>query len=138
MYKTSDWIKAVSRLSRLTVEGTLKWAPVELESLELPEPDDRPGRAFITESKDKRYRVSEVRRRTYTDEDSFYWSTEYFLEIFERKNPIGFFEFITRSPSLPAIVNLWRTIDRKYAYQRGALDDLLGGDDDSDGEEAEQ
>jgi hypothetical protein len=129
MYQSSDWIKAVSKLSRLTVQGVLKWTPTELETDELPDPDNRAGRAFSADNNDKRYRVFEVKLRNYTDEDTFYWQTEYYLDIFERNGPIGWYEFLTRSPSLPVVGNLWRTIERKYAHQRGALDDLLGGED---------
>lgn len=137
MYQTSDWIKAISKLSRLTVEGKLKWAPAELEAGELPSPDDRVRRAFSADSKDKRYRVFEIMTRNYTDEDTFYWNTDYYLDIFTRSSPIAWHEFLTRSPSLPAVGNLWRTIERKYAHQRGALDDLLA-DDGNTGEEPEE
>jgi hypothetical protein len=138
MYQTSDWIKAISKLSRLTVQGALKWTPVEMETNELPDPDDRPGRAFTADNKDKQYRVFEVKTRSYADEETFYWSTDYYLDIYTRKSPIAWYEFLTRSPSLPAVANLWRTIERKYAHQQGALDDLLADDGDSEGESEEQ
>ena len=73
-----------------------------------------------------------MKTRNYTDEDTFYWASEYYLDIFTQTNALGWVEFVTRSPSLPAVVNLWRTIERKYAYQRGALDDLLTDDEDSE------
>jgi hypothetical protein len=132
MYQPSDWIKAISRLSKLTVRGALTWKPVELETADLPDPDDRPGRAFKADNKDKQYRVFEIKTRRYTDEDTFYWATDYYLDIYTRPNPISWYEFLTRSPSLPAVGDLWRTIERKYAHQQGALDDLLMDDDDSD------
>jgi hypothetical protein len=136
MYQTSDWIKATSKLSRLTVQGALTWSPADMEATELTDPSDRPGRAFTAENKDKRYRVFEVKTRNYTDEEAFYWSTDYYLDIFTRATPISWYVFLTRSPSLPAVANLWRTIERKYAHQQGALDDLLtDGDDSEDGPE---
>ena len=103
MYQTSDWIKATSRLSKLTVQGVLKWTPTELELNELPDPDDRPGRAFSADHKGKRYRVFEMKTRNYTDEDTFYWASEYYLDIFTQTNALGWVEFVTRSPSLPLV-----------------------------------
>jgi hypothetical protein len=133
MYRNSDWIKATSKLSKLTVQGALTWSPVDLEATELSDPSDRPGRAFLADN-NKRYRVFEVKTRNYTDEEAYYWSTDYFLDIFTRATPIDWYVLLTRSPSLPAIANLWRIIERKYAHQQGALDDLLtDGDDSEDG-----
>lgn len=138
MYQASDWIKAVSKLSKLTVQGALTWTPVELEADELPNPDDRAGRAFSADNKDKQYRVFEIKNRVYTDEDTFYWNTDYYLDIYTRSGPIGWHKFVTRSPALPAIGDLWRTIERKYAHQQGALDDLLTDGDGSEGDSDEQ
>jgi hypothetical protein len=137
MYQTSDWIKAISKLSRLTVQGVLRWTPVELEANELPDPDDRPGRSFAAENKNKQYRVVEVRSRNYTDEDTYFWTRDYYLDISTRENPLRGYEFLTRSPSLPAVLNLWRTIERKYAHQQGALDDLLTDEEEETEEEEE-
>jgi hypothetical protein len=131
MYQTSDWIKAISRLSRLTIENAVKWKQTNLEDDELPEPSDRLVRAFACQHNNMKYQVFEVRSRNYTDEDTFYWFPQYFLDIFKR----GFspeYVFITRSPALPIVGDLLRTVERAYARQEGALDDLLGGDNETD------
>jgi hypothetical protein len=133
MYQTSDWIKAITRLSKLTVEGALAWQSSTLDDDELPNPTDRPGRIFTGEYKDRRYRVFEVSTKAYTDEDTFYWASECYLDIFVRHSPFQY-EFVTRSPSLPVVADLFRTVERKYAYQKGALIDLLDADEDSETE----
>jgi hypothetical protein len=126
MYQDSDWIKALSRLSKLTLEGAVAWMPTELDPDELPESTDKAVRAFKCEFKDKRYRVFEVNSRRYVDEDSFYWITQHYLDIFNRRDNFGMFDFIARSAPLPAASDLFRTVERTYAHQKGALDDLLG------------
>jgi hypothetical protein len=70
----------------------------------------------------------------YVDESEFYWSSAYYLDIFVRSSPIAWYDFVTRSPELPVVADLFRTVERKYAYQKGALVDLL---DDSGDTEAE-
>ncbi|MFT4277822.1 MAG: hypothetical protein QM576_15835 [Rhodopseudomonas sp.] len=135
MYQKSDWIKAVSKLSRLTVQGDVKWEKLELDEDDLPDPNDRVGRAFSANIKDKQYRVFEVKRRTFTDEFNFYWNIYVYLDVYSSKRGVRD-EFVARSPLLPVVADLWRTIERKYAHQNGALDDLLG--DESVGEEEEE
>jgi hypothetical protein len=132
MYQDSDWIKALSRLSKLTLEGVLTWKPTELHADELPEPTDRFIRGFQCEYKGKRYRVFEVSSRHYFDEDSFYWFSQHYLEIFIIESAFSA-EFVARSSPFPAAADLFRTIERAYAHQKGALDDLLGSEDSDDG-----
>jgi hypothetical protein len=126
MYQNSDWIKAISRLSRLTVEGALSWKPASLEDEELPDAYDQLVRAFSCEHKERRYEVFEVRSRHYTDEDTYSLYSQHYLNIYKRTRPL-YFDFITRSPPLPVVGDLFRTVERAYAHQEGALDDLLSG-----------
>lgn len=138
MYQDSDWIKAVSRLSKLTIAGALNWKPTGLVEDSLPEPDDELVRSFSCEQNERRYEVFEVRGRQYTDEDTFYRYSAHYLNIYKRA-PSKLFQFVTRSPSLPAVRSavgdLFRMVERAYAHQAGALDDLLGGDTHEDEEE---
>lgn len=123
MYRTSDWIKALSRLSKLTAEGVVDWKPTSLDVDELPEPSDRLIKAFSADFRDKKYRIFEVKTRSYVDEDEYHWVSLHHLDIFE-KTPLTE-TFITRSSDMPAVADLLRSVERKYAFNAGALDDLL-------------
>ena len=69
--------------------------------------------------------------RHYTDEDEWYWVKEYYIDVFKRR--FGhLFDFVTRSPNLPAVSDLFRTVERKYAFQKGALQDLLGNEEEEE------
>lgn len=121
-YTTNDWIKAVSTLLRLTVEGNVKWQPHHIGSEDLPNPADRPGRAFYAAYKARKYRLFSFQRREYDGEyDQFYFVQSYGLDIFD----VFGNELLARSIDLRALADLFEAVEQQLAFAKGALNDLL-------------
>jgi hypothetical protein len=125
MYQNTDWVKAITKLSRLTSEGSIQWRPYAEAVRNLPHPDDRVDHAYSARHGDKEYIIYKLIIREYNAEnDEMFNDLGFYLNIY-KFGLLGDLTFLARSPRLPAARDLYRAVEKKFAFEANALGDLL-------------
>ncbi|WP_192257533.1 hypothetical protein [Mesorhizobium silamurunense] len=128
MYSDREWVKAISKLTRLTIERKVVWELID----DYPLSDTRRlDRAFRTTQEGKTYIVFSFEQQLWTDEETYVWDDRYGFDIWQA-SVINTMEYrIASSPSVAAINNLFKSVEGQFAQDQNALGFLLTDDDDA-------
>lgn len=120
-YSNEQWRKAITKLLELTSENQVTWEPTDIY------PGDvwsTVQNSYVAKIKDKAYVISEVSRKQYTDEDNFYWTSDYVLSIYEKKGFQGYLKLAV-APEISSVSSLFDAAQSNYAFNSNALGDLI-------------
>lgn len=121
-YTNDQWRLAVTNLLKKTSKNELRWELSQFNDVDAWTTVDRSLQASLD---DKLYVVHQVRTKHYLDEDVFSWQGGFAFSIYEEVGP-NQYEKIATAPELSSLVSLFEAAENNMAFNRDALDGLLG------------
>ncbi|RKE83858.1 hypothetical protein [Rhizobium sp. AG855] len=129
VYSNSDWIQAIAKLTEWTSRGKVTWNSTEDYA---NEDSESVKKAFESVVGSNRYVVKEVSRQEFYDSgpSDFYWQGPYYsFEVYQKiHNSLEYTHIATAPTGLPVVRDLFKKVVSAFAFQNGALDELLKQD----------
>lgn len=120
-YTFDDWRAAITNLLKKTSKKEISWDLSDIFSSDVWNSVDR---SYACKIGDKIYTVSSTRRKQFLDDEEYVWESGFDFSIYMRR--YGENVKIASAPeSLNVIESLFNSVESSFAYDQGALRDLL-------------
>jgi hypothetical protein len=120
-YSADDWRVAITTLLKKTSRKEIKW---ELSDIFRSDVWSIVDRSFASSIGEKTYTVSSTRRKQYIDEEEYVWEHGFDFSIYIKEYQ-EYIRIASAPDSLNVIETLFNAVDANFAYDQGALKDLL-------------
>jgi len=110
----------LDRLVEDTSAGRITWQREQPPAIPRTHTEEYTGAVYVTTIKGQKFRLSPLRYRWYTDEDSFVWTDTVALELVDEHGTI-----VWRFPQSPQIPQLLETVQYASSGIERIIDDVL-------------